>query len=159
MAEETTPNPNAAQAATADPAAAKPAAAGAKAKKPPPIEKKPFSEFIQQHYLPSLDAALKKQGLDDVELAFEKRNLKVLGLEQGPECWQVIGQWQKGKRSFNVAFLKEDIGGQKFFSYADNGTQPSTLEHFMVDERRVTLDLMVLYVLQRLNGQKWLVRN
>ncbi|MDJ0637113.1 MAG: DUF2996 domain-containing protein [Xenococcaceae cyanobacterium MO_188.B29] len=29
----------------------------------------------------------------------------------------------------------------------------------MIDERRVTLDLLVLYTLQRLNGQKWLTRN
>jgi hypothetical protein len=29
----------------------------------------------------------------------------------------------------------------------------------MIDERRVTLDLMVFYTVQRLNGQKWLARN
>jgi hypothetical protein len=29
----------------------------------------------------------------------------------------------------------------------------------MGDERKATLDLMVLFTLKRLNGQKWLARN
>jgi hypothetical protein len=29
----------------------------------------------------------------------------------------------------------------------------------MIDERKVSLDLLLLYTVQRLNGQKWLVRN
>jgi len=33
------------------------------------------------------------------------------------------------------------------------------LEPFLIDERKVTLDLMVFGVMQRLNGQKWLERN
>ncbi|MGB3208973.1 MAG: DUF2996 domain-containing protein, partial [Crinalium sp.] len=37
--------------------------------------------------------------------------------------------------------------------------KPSTLEPFLIDERKVTLDLMVFGVIQRLNAQKWLVRN
>jgi hypothetical protein len=52
--------------------------------------------------------------------------------------------------------MKEDISGPKFFCAADNGTKPSILESFMIDERKVTLDLMLLYTVQRLNGQKWL---
>ena len=48
---------------------------------------------------------------------------------------------------------------RKLFLMRLAGAQPSTIESFMIDERRVNLDLMVLYTLQRLNGQKWLVRN
>jgi hypothetical protein len=148
----------------AKPAAKKPPAGDdAKAKpkkeKPPAPEDKPFPEFIQQEFLPSLESALKEKGLNDIKLEFAKRKLDALGPSQSDECWQVIGRWDQGKRQFNVAFLKEDIGGQKFFSFSDNGSSPSTLEVFMVDERRVTLDLMVFYVMQRLNAQKWLVRN
>jgi hypothetical protein len=29
----------------------------------------------------------------------------------------------------------------------------------MIDERKVTLDLIVFYTMQRLNAQKWLARN
>jgi hypothetical protein len=55
--------------------------------------------------------------------------------------------------------LDEDINGQKAFAYGVNGRQPSTLESFMIDEKKISLDLMVLYTLQRLNGQKWLSNN
>ena len=47
----------------------------------------------------------------------------------------------------------------RYFYLADKGAQPSTIEQFMGDERKITLDLLVLYTLQRLNGQKWLGRN
>ncbi|MGB3653084.1 MAG: DUF2996 domain-containing protein, partial [Rivularia sp. (in: cyanobacteria)] len=51
-----------------------------------------------------------------------------------------------------------DIKGKKAFS-CNEGKRPSTLESFLIDERRITLDLMVFGVVQRLNGQKWLGRN
>ncbi|MGB7522351.1 MAG: DUF2996 domain-containing protein, partial [Spirulinaceae cyanobacterium] len=70
-----------------------------------------------------------------------------------------IGKWQGGKRQFNLYFLDEDIKGQKGFSCASNGASPSTIESFMIDERRVNLPLLVMYTVQRLNGQKWLAKN
>jgi len=73
--------------------------------------------------------------------------------------WQVLGSWQQGRRRFMVGFPEENIKGTKIFSLATDGASPSILEPFMIDERKVTLDLLVLYTLQRLNGQKWLTRN
>ncbi|MEO0489360.1 MAG: DUF2996 domain-containing protein [Cyanobacteria bacterium J06659_2] len=143
-------------------AKAAPAAGAAKAKKkekPPAVEDKPFQEFIAEHFIPALDKSLKKNGLDDIALAFEQRKLTVLGGQEGDQCWHVTGHWLSGKRQFNVAFLSEDIKGSKIFYLADGGGNPSTVEQFMGDERKITLDLMVLYVNQRLNGQKWLTRN
>jgi hypothetical protein len=137
---------------------AKPAAK-AKKEKPPALEDKPFAEFINQHFLPTLKDNLTQQGIQDLDLKFEKQKLPISGLDENPECWQVIGRWQSGKRQFNIGFLKEDIQGSKVFTYADNGGKPSTLESFMIDERKVNLDLLVLYTAQRLNGQKWLVGN
>ena len=142
-------------------AAKKPAGDAAKAKKakPPKLEDKPFLEFMQQHYLPAATDALKQEGLDDIELNFEKRRLDVLGMDSADECWQVLGQWAKGSRQFSIGFLQEDIGSQKVFTCSSSGSKPSTLEQFMGDERRVTLGLMVMYTVQRLNGQKWLTGN
>jgi hypothetical protein len=137
---------------------AKPAAK-AKKEKPPALEDKPFTEFINQHFLPNLKENLAKQGVQDLDLKFEKQKLPIPGLDENPECWQVIGRLQSGKRQFNVGFLKEDIQGSKVFTYSDNGGKASTLESFMIDERRVNLDLLVLYTVQRLNAQKWLVGN
>lgn len=142
------------------PAAKKPAAK--KKEKPPKLEDKPFNEFMEQHYLPSLKEAMSKEGIDDLSLEFEKRKIEVMGQSDSDTYWQVQGQWEEsgeGQRQFNIAFLDEDIKGQKVFTLAANGAKPSTIEQFMGDERRITLGLMVLYTVQRLNGQKWLTRN
>lgn len=142
------------KAAAADKAAAKP-----KREKPPAVEDKPFTEFVQQDFLPSLETALKERGLEDMELTFEKQPLGVFGSQGNEPYWHVTGHWKGGKRQFNIAFTDEDIKSPKLFYCADSGSRPSTIEQFMGDERKITLDLMVLYTLQRLNGQKWLNRN
>ena len=122
----------------------------------PPVEDKPFPEFIQQHYEPALKEALTQQGLDDLELEFKTDQFP---LPDVGECPQVVGKWDGGKRSFNLYFLDEDIKGQKAFSYSATGGAPSTIESFMIDEKKVNLELLVMYTVQRLNGQKWLSRN
>ncbi len=146
--------------------AAKPAAekkpAAKKKEKPPKLEDKPFNEFMEQHYLPSLKEAMAKEGIDELSLEFAKRKLEVMGMTGSDSYWQVQGQWEEegeGQRQFNIAFMDEDITGQKVFTLTENGAKPSTIEQFMGDERRITLGLMVMYTLQRLNGQKWLTRN
>lgn len=144
MAEETTPNAE----LTAQ-----------KKGKPPALEDKPFTEFMEQHFIPTLYKKLTETGLIDIELSFSQGKLAIPGVNTNESYWQVIGTWNRGQRQFNLYFLEEDINGSKTFSYGVNGLPPSTIESFMIDERKVTLDLMVLYTLQRLNGQKWLTRN
>ena len=146
-------------ASTADSAKAK-AAPKAKKEKPPKLEDKPFNEFMEQHFVPGLDKALKDGGWDGVELMFDKSPLAVKGAESDDVYWQVQGH-KPGltDRQFNIVFTKEDIKGPKFFYYGQGKGPSSGVEQFMGDERRITLDLMVLYTLQRLNGQKWLTRN
>jgi Protein of unknown function (DUF2996) len=159
MAEETNNQDQAKP--TAEKAPAKPAAKEAKAKKtkPPSLEDKPFSEFIQEHYLPALKEAMAKEGINNAELTFVQQGVPIKGANSNEPCWQVVGKWQNGDRAFNLYFLDKSISGQKAFSYATYGNNPSTIESFMIDERRVTLDLLVLYTVQRLNAQKWLTRN
>ncbi len=141
--------------AAKDDTAGEQAAPKAKKEKPPAPEDKPFSEFIQQEYLPALQKAIAATGIGDLELTFGQETLPSVG----ETCWQVRGRFAGGQRLFGIAFIKEDINGPKFFFCADNSSRPSTLEHFMGDERKVTLDLLVLYTAQRLNAQKWLARN
>ncbi|MEM7554996.1 MAG: DUF2996 domain-containing protein [Cyanobacteria bacterium P01_A01_bin.84] len=158
MAEEKKPNKPAQEGAEDSKpkaAAKKPAA---KKEKPPAVEDKPFEEFMQNHYIPALQEAIKKEGVDDLCLSFAKQKYPIVGLEGSPECWQVIGNWYDGKRQFNIYFPDEDIKGQKAFS-CNEGKKPSTLESFLIDERRINLDLMVFGLVRRLNGQKWLGRN
>ena len=130
----------------------------AKKEKPPALEDKPFQEFMSQHFVPSLKEGLASEGLTDVDLTFDKRPLPIKGLEQS-DCWQVQGKWQSGQRQFLVAFQQENIKGPKFYAAADYGSNPTLLESFMIDEKRITLGLMVMYVVQRLNAQKWLTGN
>lgn len=151
-------NPNA---AGEKPAAKKPGAkaAAAKKEKAPALEDKPFADFIQQDVLPGLKDALAKQGVKELQLSFEKQKIPIIGYAQQPECWQIIGSWNRNLRQFRVYFTQEDIQGTRGFSFAENGGKPSTLEPFLIDERKITLDLIVFGIVQRLNAQKWLVRN
>jgi hypothetical protein len=135
-----------------------PVAKAAKKEKPPAVEDKPFEEFIEQHYLPSLQTAIAQQGVEDLQLSFAKQKVPLPGFQSAEECWQVIGSWQNGQRQFNLYFPDESIGGKKGFS-CNEGKKPSTLESFLIDERKITLDLLVFGLVQRLNGQKWLGRN
>ena len=157
MAEEKNNQENAKPSAEKKPAA-KPAAKAKKAK-PPKLEDKPFDEFIQNHYLPALAEAIKDEGIEDAELTFVNQGLPIEGANSNEPCWQVIGKWDNGDRSFTIYFPDEDIKGQKAFSRTTYGNPPSTLESFMIDERRVNLELLVMYTIQRLNAQKWLTRN
>lgn len=158
MAEEKNP-PEQAKAEPKTPAQPAATAAKAKAAKPPKLEDKPFPEFIQEHYLPSLKKAMSDQGIEDLELTFVQQGISVRGANANEPCWQVVGKWQNGDRQFNIYFPDEDITGQKAFSHATYGNSATLLESFMIDEKRVTLDLLVLYTIQRLNAQKWLTRN
>ncbi|MDZ8134366.1 MAG: DUF2996 domain-containing protein [Nostoc sp. DedQUE04] len=174
-------NPNAAKPAAASPKREKPAAAAkaAKAEKPadddateekpaakapkkekaPAVENKPFVEFIEQDYLPALQKAIAQKGVQDLQVSFAKQKMSITGFESAEECWQIIGSWSEiGKRQFNLYFPDEDIQGKKGFS-CNEGKKPSTLESFLIDERKITLDLLVYGLVQRLDGQKWLGRN
>ncbi len=144
----------------ADATEEKPAAAkAAKKEKAPAVEDKPFVEFIEQDYLPALQKAIAQKGVQDLQVSFAKQKMPITGFESAEECWQIIGSWSEiGKRQFNLYFPDEDIQGKKGFS-CNEGKKPSTLESFLIDERKTTLDLLVYGLVQRLDGQKWLGRN
>jgi hypothetical protein len=148
MSEEQTPAPEEQVASAAKP----------KKEKPPAVEDKPFAEFIKQDYMPALQSAFQKQGIDGVELQLVNQSIPVTGLEQMPACWQLQGHWEQNRR-FNLYFLDGTLQGQRAFSCTSAAKSSVTLESFLIDERKITLDLLVLGLMQRLNGQKWLSRN
>jgi hypothetical protein len=130
-----------------------------KKEKPPALESKPFTDFIQQDYLPALGQALADKGITDLKIDLERAKIPVTGFETAPECSQVIGHWSGGQRQFNVYFIDDNIQGQRAISCHDRGNKSSTIEPFLIDERKITLDLLVSGVVLRLNSQKWLMRN
>lgn len=135
-------------------------AAAKKKEKPPKIEEKPFNEFMEEHFVPALDEALRSDGWDGVQLSLVDAPLAVKGADDQETYWQLRGNHpSKLAHRFNIVFTKDDIKSPKYFYYSQGDGPSSTVEQFMGDERRITLDLMVLYTLQRLKGQKWLSRN
>jgi Protein of unknown function (DUF2996) len=85
----------------------------------------------------------------------------VRGYESLPECWQIEGKWQARQKAhqFNVYFFDAELQGQRGFSVSLGNQKPSTMESFRIDERKMSLNLFISGVLQRLDSQKWLDRN
>ena len=76
----------------------------------------------------------------------------------GAPCWFIKGLLP-GQRRFWLCFSKDDIQSAKTVALAEAGAEPSLLESFLIDERKMTLPLLVSRLVQRLNGQKWLGPN
>ena len=120
-----------------------------KPKKEIPIEKKPFREFINEHLLPSLISEFKKRGfiVEDISLNNTSRPIA------GDKCW-VINCEVKDTFTFWLSFEQEDISSLKSISLCKPSQKPSVIESFLIDEKRITLNLIISRILQRLNGQK-----
>ena len=120
-----------------------------KPKKELPIEKKPFQEFINNHLIPDLVEEINQRGLEINNINLTNTNRPIAG----DKCW-VINCEIKDICSFWLSFEKEDISSLKSISLSKPNQQPSIIESFLIDEKRITLKLIISRVLQRLNGQK-----
>ena len=114
-----------------------------------PIEKKPFQEFINVHLIPALKEEINQRGLEINNINLENTNRPIAG----DKCW-VINCDIKDTCSFWLSFEKEDITSLKSISLSKPNQKPSIIESFLIDEKRITLKLIISRVLQRLNGQK-----
>ena len=114
-----------------------------------PIEKKPFQDFINNYLIPSLKDEISQRG-------FEIKNIDLKNTTRpiaGDKCW-VINCEIKDTCNFWLSIEKEDISSLKSISLSKPNQKPSIIESFLIDEKRITLKLIVSRVLQRLNGQK-----
>ena len=145
-----------AQPADPKPADPKPAEAKAEAKaaKPPAPEDKPFAEFVPNLLIPALAKEIQAYGGPSCELTFVQGPMPVVG----SECWQVTGALPNGRR-FWLCFTSDSINASKTIALAEAGAEPSLLESFLIDEKKMTQALLVSRLVQRLNGQKWLGAN
>ncbi len=103
---------------------------------------KPFAQAIEEDLIPATQSAFQNRKVDDLELTLDGKTL--------------IGRFGEGRRQFRILFADEDIEGRKFFSCSSDGATPSTVESFMIDERKQNLGLVVFYITQRLFAQQWL---
>jgi len=120
-----------------------------KPKKELPIEKKPFQEFVNVHLIPSLIEEINQRGLEINYINLQNTNRPIAG----DKCW-VINCEIKDTCNFWLSFEKEDISSLKSISLSKPNQTPSIIESFLIDEKRITLKLIISRVLQRLNGQK-----
>jgi len=120
-----------------------------KPKKELPVEKKPFQEFINIHLIPALIDEINKRGLEIKNINLTNTNRPIAG----DKCW-VINCEIKDTCTFWLSFEKDDISSLKSISLSKPNQQPSIIESFLIDEKRITLKLIISRVLQRLNGQK-----
>ena len=120
-----------------------------KPKKELPIEKKPFQEFVNVHLIPSLIEEINQRGLEINDINLQNTNRPIAG----DKCW-VINCEIKDTCNFWLSFEKDDISSLKSISLSKPNQTPSIIESFLIDEKRITLKLIISRVLQRLNGQK-----
>lgn len=104
-----------------------------------------FKEFMTSELIPAIQKAFQNKGIGDVNLAYQDLKLK--------------GSWRNNERQFILFFAKEDLNAQKAFACSDGQSKPETIEPFLGDERKITLELLVFGLMQRLNAQKWLLPN
>ena len=114
-----------------------------------PIEKKPFQEFINIHLIPALTDEINQRGFEVNNINLKNTNRPIAG----DKCW-VINCEIKNTCNFWLSFEKEDISSLKSISLSKPNQKPSIIESFLIDEKRITLKLIISRVLQRLNGQK-----
>ena len=120
-----------------------------KPKKELPIEKKPFQEFINTHLIPTLIEEINQRGLEISNINLTNTNRPIAG----DKCW-VINCEIKDTCNFWLSFEQDDISSLKSISLSKPNQKPSIIESFLIDEKRITLKLIISRVLQRLNGQK-----
>ena len=118
-------------------------------KKELPVEKKPFQEFINIHLIPALIEEINQRGLEIKNINLTNTNRPIAG----DKCW-VINCEIKDTCNFWLSFEKDDISSLKSISLSKPNQKPSIIESFLIDEKRITLKLIISRVLQRLNGQK-----
>ena len=120
-----------------------------KPKKELPLEKKPFQEFINDHLIPSLKEEIIQRGFEVNNINLKNTNRPIAG----DKCW-VIDCEIKDTCNFWLSFEKDDISSFKSISLSKPNQKPSIIESFLIDEKRISLKLIISRVMQRLNGQK-----
>eukprot|EP00850_Spirogloea_muscicola_P015735 SM000123S25847 [mRNA] locus=s123:218045:219857:- [translate_table: standard] len=109
---------------------------------------RPIGEVMNGEVIPQLAAALQKEpDVSSVDLTFADNQLR--------------GSFVKGPvpYCFWAYFPSGTLEGPRGFSLTSHGGTPSTVEPFLIDERKITAELLVFWVRKRLFAQKILSLN
>ncbi|RHN39785.1 hypothetical protein MtrunA17_Chr8g0347631 [Medicago truncatula] len=115
--------------------------AAAVKKTPAKAPVKPLPQMMEEDVIPSLKAILEaQQDLSDIELVFQDNKLEGSFLKKG----NPYSFW---------AFFPTGLTGPKGFSLSSYNSGASTVEPFLVDEKKVNSKLIVFWVEKRLAAQ------
>ena len=131
-----------------------PVKAKTKPVKQPPIEKKPFIEFVNDYLIPEIKNEFKLKGKEVNIINLQKTNRPIAE----DICWVIYCEIDN-TCNFWLSFERDDITSLKSFSLCKNYEKPSIIESFLIDEKKITLKLIISRILQRLNGQKLIGAN
>ena len=131
-----------------------PVKAKAKPVKEPPIEKKPFLEFVNDYLIPEIKNEFKLKGKEVSKINLQKTRRPIAE----DICWVIYCEIND-TCNFWLSFERDDITSLKSFSLCKNYEKPSIIESFLIDEKKITLKLIISRILQRLNGQKLIGAN
>jgi len=131
-----------------------PVKAKTKPVKEPPIEKKPFLEFVNDYLIPEIKNEFNLKGKEVNKIYLQKTNRPITE----DLCWVIYCEI-KDTCNFWLSFEKDDITSLKSFSLCKKYEKPSIIESFLIDEKKITLKLIISRILQRLNGQKLIGAN
>ncbi|KAG2638278.1 uncharacterized protein LOC120662918 [Panicum virgatum] len=121
-------------------AAAKPAAAAAA--KPKKAPAKPLPEMMQEEIIPPLKDALEaEENVSQVQLSFQNNTLEGSFIKDDVPYY------------FWAFFPKGDLTGPRGFALSSYSNEVSTIEPFLIDEKRITPQYVVFWVYKRLAGQ------
>lgn len=128
--------------------AAAPAAAAAPAKKAAPKKKKkkapalPLPQDMEENIIPGITKNLTEAGVADLELVFEDNQLR--------------GSFKNGSVPYNfwAYFPDGSLTGQRGWSFSSHGYPPSTVEPFIIDEKRIDFNTVIFWVTKRLEATK-----
>ncbi|KAG6601223.1 Replication protein A 14 kDa subunit B, partial [Cucurbita argyrosperma subsp. sororia] len=115
--------------------------APAKPKPPAKAPVKPLPQMMEEDVIPSLKAILEAQAdVADIELSFQDDRLD--------------GSFSKNGVPYSFwAFFPNGLTGPKGFSLSSYGNGGSSVEPFLVDEKKVTAKLLVFWIEKRLAAQ------
>ncbi|KAH7291853.1 hypothetical protein KP509_29G038500 [Ceratopteris richardii] len=130
--------------ASSKPSAAVPKAAPAA--KPAKKVEKPYPEVITEDVIPQVVSELQKQeGVSDISIGFQDNQMEGSFIKNGILY------------TFWAFFPDGTLQGNRGFSISSHGAPPSTVEPFLIDEKKITAELLVFWTLKRLAAQKIII--
>ncbi|KAG6680749.1 hypothetical protein I3842_13G058600 [Carya illinoinensis] len=119
-----------------------PKQAPAKAKPPAKAPVKPLPQMMEEDVIPSLKAIFEAQDdISELELSFHDNRLEGSFLKEGKPYY------------FWAFFPSGVLTGPKGFSLSSYGSEASTVEPFLIDEKKITANHVVFWVEKRLAAQ------